>query len=50
VAAAILFPDRKAENHFAVGVGLAIPAFQIDLAYDTSETLKQASISVVAKY
>ena len=50
VAAAILFPDRRGENHYSVGVGIAIPAFQIDVAYDTSETLKQATVSVVARY
>jgi long-chain fatty acid transport protein len=50
VAAVILFPDRKAEHHYSVGVGVALPAFQVDLAYDTSETLKQASVSVVARY
>lgn len=50
VAAAILFPDGKAENHYSVGVGISIPSFQIDVAYDTSETLKQASVSVVARY
>jgi long-subunit fatty acid transport protein len=50
VAAAILFPDRRGKNHYSVGVGIALPAFQIDVAYDTSETLKQATVSVVARY
>jgi long-subunit fatty acid transport protein len=50
VAAAILFPDRRAEHHYSVGLGLAFPRFQIDAAYDTSETLKQASVSVMARY
>ncbi|MEO8035138.1 MAG: hypothetical protein ABI837_11955 [Acidobacteriota bacterium] len=50
VAAAILFPDRSAEDHYSVGVGVALPRFQIDLAYDTSETLKQASVSLLTRF
>lgn len=50
VAARILFPGSRDENHFSVGVGVAWPRFQIDAAYDTSDTLKTASISVIARY
>ncbi len=50
IAASILFPDSAAENHYSVGFGLSLPRFQIDAGYDTSESLKQASVSFVARF
>lgn len=50
VAAHILFPGGRAENHFSAGIGVAWPRFQIDAAYDTSRTLKTASVSIIARY
>lgn len=50
VAARILFPGNRAQNHYSVGVGLAWPRIQIDAGYDTSELLKSASISIIARY
>jgi hypothetical protein len=37
VAAHILFPGGRDENHFSAGIGVAWPRFQVDAAYDTSE-------------
>ena len=50
VAAAILFPRGRDENHYSVGVGLSWPRFQIDAAYDHSRSLKTASLSLIARY
>lgn len=50
VAAAMLFPKGKAQNHWTIGAGLAWPRFQIDAAYDTSETYKVGSISMVTRF
>ena len=49
VAAKILFPDTEAENHYSVGVGIALPRIGIDVAYDTSRSIRSASISVIAR-
>lgn len=49
VAARILFPGNRAENHYSVGLGLAWPRFEVGAAYDTSRSLKTASISVIAR-
>jgi long-subunit fatty acid transport protein len=50
IAAAILYPGGKSQNHKSVGVGLAWPRFQVDAAYDTAENYKVGSISFVARY
>ncbi len=50
VAEAVLFPKGKDQNHFSVGAGFAWPRFQIDFAYDTSETFKVGSISTVTRF
>ena len=50
IAAAILFPGTKDEDHYSVGVGLAWPTFQIDAAYDTSTPYKVGSISAVYRF
>ncbi|HEV8434724.1 MAG TPA: hypothetical protein VGR95_15025 [Thermoanaerobaculia bacterium] len=47
VGAALLFPKGTAQRHRSIGGGLAWPKFQIDAAYDTSETYKVGSLSVV---
>ena len=49
VAARILFPGTEAENHYSVGFGIALPHIGIDFAYDTSRSLKSASMSFVAR-
>jgi long-subunit fatty acid transport protein len=49
VAARILFPGNRAENHYSVGMGLSWPRFEVDAADDTSRSLKTASISVIAR-
>ncbi len=50
VAAHILFPGARDENHYSAGIGVAWQRFQIDAAYDTSRTLKNASVSVIARF
>ena len=50
VAAAVLFPKTKSQNHISVGAGLAWPRFQIDAAYDTSKLYKVGSISMVTRF
>jgi long-chain fatty acid transport protein len=50
VAAAVLFPQTKSQNHISVGAGLAWPRFQIDAAYDTSKLYKVGSISMVTRF
>lgn len=50
IAAAILFPETKAQNHISVGGGLAWTRFQIDFAYDRSERFKVGSLSAVARF
>jgi len=47
VGAALLYPKGTAQRHRSIGGGLAWPKFQIDAAYDTSETYKVGSLSVV---
>lgn len=49
VAARSVFPGNRAENHYTVGVGVAWPRFQVDAGYDTTRSLKSASISVIAR-
>lgn len=47
VAAALLYPEGEDQNHVAIGAGVAWPKFQIDAAYDTSDTFKVGSISII---
>ena len=47
---AVLFPEGEDQDNFSVGVGLAWPRFQIDAAYQTSDTYKVGSISVVTRF
>jgi long-chain fatty acid transport protein len=50
VATRILFPGGQDEDHYSIGVGLAWPRFQIDAAYDTSDSYKVGSLSFVARF
>ena len=50
IAEALLFPEGEAQNHFSIGAGLAWPRFQIDAAYDSSDTYKVASVSMVTRF
>jgi long-subunit fatty acid transport protein len=50
VAEAMLFPKGEDQDHYTIGAGLAWPRFQIDLAYDTSDTYKVGSISMVTRF
>jgi long-chain fatty acid transport protein len=50
IATRLLFPEGKDEDHLTVGVGLAWPRFQIDAAYDTSDSYKVGSLSFVARF
>lgn len=50
VAARVLFPGAAAENHYSVGVGISLPRFEVDAAYDTSRTLSSASLSLIVRY
>ena len=50
IAAGILFPEGKAQNHYSVGAGLAWPRFQVDAAYDTSKYFKVGSLSIVTRF
>lgn len=49
VAARILFPGTRAENHYSVGIGVAFPRFGLDVAYDTSRSFRTASLSFIAR-
>ncbi len=50
VAAAILYPGSEDQDHITGGFGLAWPNFQIDVAYDTSDTYKVGSMSAVFRF
>jgi long-chain fatty acid transport protein len=50
VAARILYPEGQDQDHYTVGLGLAWPNFQIDAAYDTSDTFKVGSLSAVFRF
>jgi hypothetical protein len=50
VAAAILFPEGEAQNHWSVGAGLAWQKFAIDAAYDSSKHYKVGSLSFVTRF
>jgi long-subunit fatty acid transport protein len=49
VAARILFPGTEAENHYSVGIGVSLPHFGVDVAYDTARSLRTASLSFIAR-
>lgn len=49
VGAALLYPKGNPEDHYAIGAGLAWPRFQIDVAYDNSDTFKVLSLSLVLR-
>ena len=50
IAEAMLYPRGQAQNHYAIGGGFAWPRFQIDFAYDTSDTYKVGSVSTVFRF
>ena len=50
VAEAIIYPGSEDQNHYSIGGGFAWPSFQIDFAYDTSDTYKVGSISLVTRF
>ncbi|MEO8379156.1 MAG: hypothetical protein ABI779_08625 [Acidobacteriota bacterium] len=50
IAEAMLYPKGKDRTHYSIGGGLAWPRFQIDFAYDTSDTYKVGSISMVSRF
>lgn len=50
VGAALLYPKGKSQNHKSIGGGIALPRFQIDLGYDTSEHYKVGSVSAVVRF
>lgn len=50
VAESIIFPGGEDQNHISGGIGLAWPRFQIDAAYDTSDTNKTGSVSFVTRF
>ncbi len=50
VSARILYPPRKDQEHWTVGAGIAFPKFQLDAAYDTSDTFKVGSVSAVFRF
>jgi long-subunit fatty acid transport protein len=47
---AILFPGDDDQTHKSIGVGLAWPKFQIDAAYDTSDSYKVGSLTAVYRF
>ena len=50
IAERILYPGAEAQNHFSVGGGFFWPRFQIDFAYDTSDSFKVGSVSMVTRF
>lgn len=46
----LLFPGGEDQDHLTVGVGLAWPNFQVDAAYDHSDTFKVGSLSAVFRF
>jgi len=49
-AEAVLFSTGNNETHYSVGFGWAFPSFQIDFAYDGSDTLDTLSFSGVYRW
>ena len=50
IAEAMLYPKGEDQNHYSIGGGFAWPRFQIDFAYDTSDSYKVGSISMVTRF
>ncbi|HSP32717.1 MAG TPA: outer membrane protein transport protein [Thermoanaerobaculia bacterium] len=50
IAEAMLYPKTSSQKHYSIGGGFAWPRFQIDFAYDTAETYKVGSISMVTRF
>jgi long-chain fatty acid transport protein len=50
IAESMLYPGGQDQNHITFGAGLAWQRFQIDAAYDTSDTYKVGSISMVTRF
>jgi long-subunit fatty acid transport protein len=50
VSEALLFPGSEDQTHMSIGAGIALQRFQIDLAYDTADTYKVGSISMVTRF
>lgn len=50
VGEAMLFPKGQDQEHYTIGAGLAWPRFQIDFAYDTSDTYKAGSLTMVTRF
>jgi hypothetical protein len=49
-AEAVLFSSGEDETHYSVGFGWAFPKFQVDFAYDASDTLDTLSLSGVYRW
>lgn len=49
-AEAVLFSAGEDETHYSVGFGWAFPSFQVDFAYDGSDTLDTVSLSGVYRW
>ena len=45
-----LRPSGKDEMHFALGIGVALRRYQIDLAVDYSDQVSTASLSAIANF
>jgi long-chain fatty acid transport protein len=50
IAEAMLYPEGEDQNHYSIGGGFAWPRFQVDFAYDTSDSYKVGSISMVTRF
>ena len=50
ISARILYPGSEDQDHITGGFGLFWPNFQIDAAYDTSDTYKVGSLSAVFRF
>ena len=50
IAESMLYPEGEDQNHMSIGAGIAWPRFQIDAAYDTSDTNKVGSLTVVTRF
>lgn len=50
IAEAMLYPEGQDQHHFSIGAGIALPRFQIDIAYDSADLYKVGSISFVTRF
>jgi long-subunit fatty acid transport protein len=50
IAEKLLYPKGEDQTHYSIGGGFAWPRFQIDFAYDTSDSYKVGSISMVSRF